>query len=53
MRATYEVADMLHYLGSSIESIGLNTYQLRTLSAIKHCRTPALGGHEMYVMIVE
>ena len=36
---------MLEQLGSSIESIGLNTHQLRTLSAIKSCRTPALGGH--------
>ncbi len=45
MRATYEVADVLHHLGSGMESIGLNTHQLRTLSAIKVCRTPALGGH--------
>ena len=45
MRARYEVADVLRHLDNSIESIGLNTHQLRTLSAIKCCRTPALGGH--------
>jgi hypothetical protein len=28
-----------------IETIGLNTWQLRTLSAIKRCRTAELGGH--------
>lgn len=45
MRAAYEVADLLQHVGNSIETIGLNTHQLRTLSAIKCCRTPALGGH--------
>lgn len=45
MRAAYQVADVLQHLGDGIESIGLNTHQLRTLRAIKDCRTPALGGH--------
>jgi Putative transposase/Transposase zinc-binding domain len=45
MRPVSEVAGVLEQLGSSIESAGLNTHQLRTLSAIKACRTPALGGH--------
>jgi hypothetical protein len=45
MRPAYEVADVLQQLGSSIEGIGLNSHQLRTLSAIRCCRTPALGGH--------
>ena len=36
---------MLHRLGEKVEDIGLNTWQLRTLSAIKRCRTAALGGH--------
>ena len=45
MRSAYEVADVLQQVGNGIETIGLNTHQLRTLSAIKCCRTPALGGH--------
>ena len=45
MRPTYEVAGVLEHVGNSIENIGLNTHQLRTLSAIRCCRTPALGGH--------
>lgn len=40
-----EVADVLNKLGSKVENIGLNTWQLRTLNAIKKCRTAALGGH--------
>ena len=45
MRSTYEVAGVLEHIGNSIESIGLNTHQLRTLSALRCYRTPALGGH--------
>lgn len=45
MRPAYEVAEVLQHIGKSIESIGLNAHQLRTLRAIKCCRTPALGGH--------
>ena len=40
-----EVADVLRKLGKGIENLGLNTWQLRTLSAIKKCRTAELGGH--------
>lgn len=40
-----ELADVLRALGDKIEQQGLNTWQLRTLSAIKHCRTSVLGGH--------
>lgn len=40
-----ELADVLRALGDKIEHQGLNTWQLRILSAIKHCRTAALGGH--------
>jgi hypothetical protein len=32
-------------LGQNIENLGLNTWQLRTLSAVRRCRTAALGGH--------
>ncbi|SMO85858.1 IS91 family transposase, partial [Solitalea koreensis] len=45
MQAGLEVADVLRQLGQEIETIGLNTWQLRTLSALKTCRTAALGGH--------
>lgn len=45
MHAKYEVADVLDRLGANIEQLGLNTWQLRTLSAIRRCRTAALGGH--------
>lgn len=40
-----EVAHVLEALGEGIEQLGLNTWQLRTLSAIRRCRTAALGGH--------
>jgi hypothetical protein len=45
MQPQFEVADILRAAGSSVEQMGLNTWQLRTLSAIKNCRTSALGGH--------
>jgi hypothetical protein len=41
----YEVAHVLEKLGSKIENVGLNSWQLRTLSAVRKCRTAALGGH--------
>ena len=41
----YEIADILNKLGSKLEDLGLNSWQLRTLSALKKCRTSALGGH--------
>lgn len=40
-----EVADVLYKMGAKIENIELNTWQFRTLYAIKKCRTAALGGH--------
>jgi len=45
MHSKVELADILHGLGAGIESLGLNTWQLRTLSAIRICRTRALSGH--------
>ena len=41
----YEVSDVLNKLGSKLEDLGLNSWQLRTLFALKKCRTSALGGH--------
>uniref|UniRef100_UPI00373FD3E0 IS91 family transposase n=1 Tax=Flavobacterium segetis TaxID=271157 RepID=UPI00373FD3E0 len=40
-----EVAHVLEKLGTKIENLGLNTWQLRTLSTVRRCRTAALGGH--------
>ena len=45
MSPSYEVAEVLERLGRGIDHVGLNTWQLRTLSAIRSCRTAALGGH--------
>ena len=45
MQAKHEVAQVIDRLGGSIETIGLNAWQLRTLSAVKKCRTAELGGH--------
>jgi hypothetical protein len=45
MQPRFEVADVLRKIDAKIEDYGLNTWQLRTLSALKKCRTVALGGH--------
>ena len=45
MQSKIEVADVLRKAGSRLENYGLNTWQLRTLYAIKKCRTAELGGH--------
>ena len=45
MRSETEVGDILRGLGDRITGIGLNRYQLRTVSALRKCRTSALGGH--------
>lgn len=45
MQSGSEVADVLNKLGNKLENIGLNAWQLRTLYAIKKCRTASLGGH--------
>ena len=44
-QARYEVADVLYAMGASIETQGYNAHQLKTLRAIKACRTAVLGGH--------
>lgn len=46
MRARYEVADVLRKHWPKVEHCaGINSWQLRTLSAIMRCRTRAMGGH--------
>ena len=41
----YEVATVLQNVWKNREDLELNTWQLRTLSAIRRCRTSSLGGH--------
>jgi len=45
MSAKYKVADVLCLEQAHLPELGLNSWQYRTLSAIRMCRTPALGGH--------
>jgi hypothetical protein len=48
MQPRHEVADILRELWPIIEQnnpLEINSWQKRTLSAIKNCRTAALGGH--------
>lgn len=46
MRPAYEVADVLnaHWL-EVVRSAHYNSWQLRTLDALRRCRTASLGGH--------
>jgi hypothetical protein len=45
MQPKFEIADVLEKLGDGIEKLGLNNWQMRTLWAIKRCRTAQMGGH--------
>jgi len=46
MRARYEVAAVLNKHWPQVEQHpAINSWQLRTLSAIRRCRTAAMGGH--------
>jgi hypothetical protein len=49
MQAKYELAHVLraqwNAIEQSVENKSLNTWQLRTLSALSKCRTSSLGGH--------
>ena len=40
-----EVGSILRGFGKLIETTGFNSFQLRTLSALRSCRTSELGGH--------
>ena len=44
-RATYEVAQVLERNKELLASYSTNSWQLRTLHAMRKCRTAALGGH--------
>lgn len=45
MRPRFEVAQVLQHLSSEVNQLGLSGWQLKTLRAIEHCRTAALGAH--------
>jgi hypothetical protein len=46
MKPLYEVADVLNAHWNDVTVNGqFNTWQLRTLNAVRRCRTAALGGH--------
>lgn len=49
MQPTFELAQLLRVqwktIEQSVQNKSLNTWQLRTLSALSKCRTSALGGH--------
>jgi len=45
MQALLEVADILQIRNSELDSFCQNSWQLRTLHAIRKCRTAAMGGH--------
>lgn len=46
MRAAYEVAGVLNAYWSTVSAdSGYNTWQLRTLDAVRRCRTASLGAH--------
>lgn len=46
MRPAYEVADVLHQHWQRVQQhTHINTWQLRTLNAVRRCRTAELGGH--------
>lgn len=46
MRPAYEVADVLNaHWQEVVRSSQYNTWQLRTLDAIRRCRTASMGGH--------
>lgn len=45
MQALHQVADVLQIRNNELDILCQNTWQLRTLHAIRKCRTAAMGGH--------
>lgn len=45
MRASYEVSDVINSHWKGVVCGKFNAWQLRTLDAIRRCRTASLGGH--------
>ena len=45
MRPAFEVADVLNAHWSGVQQSSLNTWQLRTLDAVRRCRSASMGSH--------
>jgi Putative transposase/Transposase zinc-binding domain len=45
MRPAFEVADVLNAHWSAVQHGSFNTWQLRTLDAVRRCRSASLGSH--------
>jgi len=45
MRAAYRVADVLNLEQNQLDNLCSNSWQARTLHALRKCRTQAMGGH--------
>jgi len=45
VKAVYKVADVLSQESERLDKLCLNSWQERTLHAVRKCRTQALGGH--------
>ena len=45
MKPAFEVAEILEKHWTKVQNLRLNTWQYRTLDALKRCRTASLGGH--------
>ena len=45
MSAKYKVADVLNQEAERLHELCANSWQERTLHAVRKCRTEALGGH--------
>lgn len=45
MQSVYKVADVLNLESEHLHKLCLNSWQERTLHALRKCRTQALGGH--------
>ena len=45
MRSKYKVSDVLEIEKEHLDTISTNSWQYRTLQAIRRCRTKELGGH--------
>lgn len=45
MRTAFELSQVIDKVWFKIHSLGLNGWKIKTLDAIRRCRTAALGGH--------
>lgn len=45
MRAAFELSEVIDKVWYKIHTLGLNGWKIKTLDAIRRCRTASLGGH--------